>query len=101
MPDPDTRRRAGLIGRPSKEASSQVITSPASASSAAAGSSLSGGCLIFGGFLASKGVTSTGLLGDGMTFEVLKTSAWFASRGLRGSQESQPMIQSTQLDIPS
>ena len=84
------------MGRPSKEASSQVIgkLSPSALSAAEAGSS--DGRLTFSG---SMGVTCKGL-GAVVTFEGSKTSG-FASKGLRGSQESHPMIQSTQLDIPS
>ena len=94
--EPDPPRRAGLMGRPFKEASSQVMSklSPSALSAAEAGSL--GSRLTFDGFM---GVTSKGL-GAVVTFEESKTSG-FASKGLRGSQESHPMIQRTQLDIPS
>ena len=96
--EPDPPRRAGLMGKPFKEASSQVMSklSPSALSAAEAGSL--GSRLPLSG-LTVMGVTSMGLRAV-VTFEGSKTSG-FASKGLRGSQESHPMMQSTQLDIPS
>ena len=86
------------MGRPSKEASSQVIGKLSSLAVAAVEAGSLGSRLPLSGLMV-MGVTSRGLRAV-ETFAGSKTSG-FASKGLRGSQESHPMMQSTQLDIPS